>query len=155
MDVVCVLRFCPLVSLVLTASLHPLEKWGTLGVGGHLQSQLILIVPEVCSRVWNKRAHDVCLTFRQKNLSFPLISWRQQLCFTPTFAYMNTEGMTFATHSFAATFPQCQNNPSRQQRAEQCHPVYSEKQNRQTWRATRQATHQTNLKQEEVVWECQ
>lgn len=38
----------------LTASLFPLEQGGTLGVGGHLQSQLLLIVLDVCPSVWHK-----------------------------------------------------------------------------------------------------
>lgn len=33
------------------------------------------------------------------------------------------------THSWSATFPQCRNNPSMQQRAERCPQVYSETQN--------------------------
>ncbi len=48
----------PLVAAVLTASQLLFEKWSTLGIGGHLHRQLILIVPDVCPRIWNKCAHS-------------------------------------------------------------------------------------------------
>lgn len=61
-----VLRGCPLVSVVLTASLLPFEKWSTLSVGGHFQSQFILIVPDVCPRIWNKDTQKKLKTTHKK-----------------------------------------------------------------------------------------
>lgn len=60
-------------------------------------------------------------------LCFSVYGTKKTAC-CPISFYKTTQGTRSDTHSCSATFPQCQNNPSRQQHAEQCPQVYSERQ---------------------------
>lgn len=90
---------------VLTACLLLFEKWSTHWVGGHLQGQFILVVPDVRPRIWNKHIHakkKKPTNYTQKETEVKLRAGQSQLAF---YLEPHLYGLTHAFMDLCAYIP--------------------------------------------------